>query len=82
MAEKRWWGEIVGQTDRSMQDFLRAGLDSSIALPASSSAFNYWLGLTSANSPANLIQGLRDFFGAHTFERIDKPGTFHENWTQ
>ncbi|RMG68260.1 MAG: hypothetical protein D6715_02735, partial [Calditrichaeota bacterium] len=30
--------------------------------------------------PANLIQALRDRFGAHTFERIDKPGHFHANW--
>ncbi|MCX8035676.1 MAG: hypothetical protein N3D11_01220, partial [Candidatus Sumerlaeia bacterium] len=32
--------------------------------------------------PANLIQGLRDYFGAHTFERLDKPGTFHIEWMQ
>lgn len=38
--------------------------------------------LTSEELPANFIQGLRDFFGAHTFERKDKPGTFHSKWNQ
>ena len=32
--------------------------------------------------PANLIQGLRDFFGAHTYRRVDKEGTFHTRWSQ
>jgi 6-phosphogluconate dehydrogenase len=32
--------------------------------------------------PANLLQAQRDYFGAHTYERIDKPGTFHTEWLQ
>lgn len=51
-----------------------------IPTPAFSSALNYFHGITSANSPANLIQGLRDHFGAHTFERTDRKGSFHTNW--
>jgi 6-phosphogluconate dehydrogenase len=31
-------------------------------------------------SPANLIQGMRDYFGAHTYERTDRKGTFHTDW--
>jgi len=40
----------------------------------------YYDSYRSERLPANLIQAQRDFFGAHTFERIDKPGSFHENW--
>lgn len=48
-----------------------------IPIPAFSSALAYHDGLTQKNSPANLIQALRDSFGSHTFERIDRPGHFH-----
>lgn len=54
-----------------------------LPVPAFSSALNYFYSLTSANLPANMIQAQRDYFGAHTFERIDElRGQFyHENWT-
>lgn len=54
-----------------------------IAVPAFSSALHYFFSLTTANSPANLIQAQRDYFGAHTFERNDQPRGkfFHVNWT-
>lgn len=80
--KKGWWGDLVKDSDADMQKFLLETLRCKVAAPASSSAFNYWLGITDAKSPANLIQGLRDFFGAHTFERVDKEGIFHEIWPQ
>ena len=40
----------------------------------------YYDGYRSAWVPANLIQAQRDYFGAHTYERIDRPGTFHTDW--
>ncbi len=54
-----------------------------ISLPAFSSAINYFFSFTTDKSPASLIQAQRDYFGAHTFERIDRPRGefFHENWT-
>jgi len=54
-----------------------------IALPAMSSAMAYYDGLRTANGPANLLQAQRDYFGAHTYQRIDKPKDlfFHTNWT-
>ena len=53
------------------------------SLPAFSSALNYFYSLTTGVLPANLIQAQRDFFGAHTFERVDRlrGEFFHENWT-
>ena len=45
------------------------------------SALNYFDAFTSAQLPTNLLQAQRDFFGAHTYERIDQPGKFHTSWT-
>jgi 6-phosphogluconate dehydrogenase len=48
--------------------------------PAFSSSLAYYDGLRQERLPAALIQGLRDNFGAHTYHRVDKPGTFHTEW--
>jgi len=52
-------------------------------LPGITSALSYYDGLRTERLPANLLQAQRDFFGAHTYERIDKPRgqAFHTNWT-
>lgn len=70
-ALKGWKGLVI------------TALQAELPVPALSSALNYYLSLTTANLPANMIQALRDFFGAHTFERIDMPRGefFHEDWT-
>lgn len=54
-----------------------------IPVPALSSALEYFDGYTTENLPANLLQAQRDYFGAHTYERIDQPRGqfFHTNWT-
>lgn len=54
-----------------------------IPLPCSSTALSFFDGYRSEKLPANLLQALRDYFGAHTYERIDKPRGefFHTNWT-
>ena len=51
-----------------------------IPIPAFSSALAYYDGYRRERLPANLIQAQRDLFGAHTYERIDKPGSFHSQW--
>lgn len=54
-----------------------------IPVPALSSALSFYDGYRSAVVPANMIQALRDYFGAHTYERVDQPRGqfFHTNWT-
>ena len=54
-----------------------------VPMPAFSSALNYFDGYTTESLPANLLQAQRDYFGAHTYERIDQPRGqfFHTNWT-
>jgi 6-phosphogluconate dehydrogenase len=51
-----------------------------VATPAFASSLAYYDGYRRERSPANLIQGLRDFFGAHTYRRLDRPGSFHLRW--
>ncbi len=52
----------------------------SVPIPALYSSLSYFESFTTANSPANFIQGLRDYFGAHTYERTDRKGPFHTDW--
>src|SRR5216110_86453 len=53
-----------------------------VAAPAFSASLAYFDSYRSARLPANLLQAQRDFFGAHTYERIDKPGVFHTEWME
>lgn len=60
------------------------GLQNGFALPVFSAAINYFLGSVTANSPANMIQAQRDYFGAHTYQRLDEPKEqyFHTDWKE
>ena len=53
-----------------------------VAVPAFSASLAYFDSYRQERLPANLLQAQRDFFGAHTYERIDKPGSFHTEWLQ
>ena len=53
-----------------------------IPVPAFSTSLAYYDSYRSEHLPANLIQAQRDFFGAHTYERTDREGTFHSDWDQ
>ncbi len=53
-----------------------------LPVPVYASALSYYDGYRSHRLPANLIQGLRDLFGAHTYERLDREGNFHTEWTE
>ncbi|MEY4898276.1 MAG: 6-phosphogluconate dehydrogenase, decarboxylating [Actinomycetota bacterium] len=58
-----------------------AATEAGIPAPAFGSSLSYYDGLRADRLPAAVIQGQRDFFGAHTYKRIDKPGTFHTLWS-
>jgi 6-phosphogluconate dehydrogenase len=57
-------------------------IEAGVPAPAFSAALAYYDGYRQARSPANLIQGLRDYFGAHTYHRTDREGVFHTRWAQ
>ena len=63
--------------------FIGLAVDFGIPCPSMSSALNYYDSYRSARLPANLLQAQRDYFGAHTYERLDKPRGefFHTDWT-
>ena len=58
------------------------GIELGIPTPAFASALSYYDGYRSARLPANLLQAQRDYFGAHTYERVDQPRGkfFHTDW--
>jgi 6-phosphogluconate dehydrogenase len=51
-------------------------------VPAFSASLGYFDSYRQARLPSNLLQAQRDFFGAHTYERVDKPGVFHTEWME
>lgn len=55
-------------------------MDAGLPAPALATVLHYFDAYTTARLPANLIQAQRDLFGAHTYERIDKEGSFHTQW--
>jgi len=65
------WRRVVGKA-----------IDAGVPVPAFSSALAYYDGYRRERGPANLIQGLRDYFGAHTYRRTDAFGSFHTRWAQ
>lgn len=66
----------------NLRSILTIAIQSGVPTPAYSAALNYFDTVRDTRLPANLIQELRDYFGAHTFERTDKPGTFHIEWME
>ncbi len=75
--------EAVQNAQAGWRRVVSAAMLSGIPVPAFSSALCYFDGYRSERLPANLLQAQRDYFGAHTYERIDKPRgeLFHTNWT-
>jgi 6-phosphogluconate dehydrogenase len=57
------------------------GIRSGIPLPAMSASLAYYDAYRTERLPANLVQAQRDLFGAHTYQRLDKEGTFHTQWS-
>jgi 6-phosphogluconate dehydrogenase len=62
------------------RNIIIAAVKAGIGIPVFSSALSYFDNLKTGRMPSNLIQAQRDYFGAHTYERIDKEGVFHTKW--
>jgi 6-phosphogluconate dehydrogenase len=78
-----FFAEIVTKADRSWRKVVMKATQARIPVPAIGSALAFYDGYRCARLPANLLQAQRDYFGAHTYERVDKPRgeVFHTNWT-
>lgn len=71
---------IMQSKEQSLRNVITSAVQSKIAVPGIMSALGYFDTYTTARMPTNLLQAQRDYFGAHTYERIDKPGKFHTEW--
>lgn len=76
--------DAIKQADQGWRKAVISGIELSIPTPAFSSALAYYDGYRSARLPANLLQAQRDYFGAHTYERIDQSRGrfFHTDWSE
>ena len=66
---------------QALRDVVGTAVSAGIPVPALSSSLAYYDSYRTARLPANLTQGQRDFFGAHTYRRVDRDGVFHTDWT-
>ncbi|HZT22260.1 MAG TPA: decarboxylating NADP(+)-dependent phosphogluconate dehydrogenase [Verrucomicrobiae bacterium] len=82
MLDDYFRGEIK-RCQKSWRNIVAAAAKRGIPVPAFSTALAFFDGYRSAQLPANLLQAQRDYFGAHTYERVDQPRGqfFHTNWT-
>jgi 6-phosphogluconate dehydrogenase len=72
--------QAVESRQGSWRFVVQVAVETGIPVPAMSASLAYFDAYRSERLPANLTQGQRDYFGAHTYRRIDKPGVFHTEW--
>lgn len=77
-----YFKNITDEYQQSLRDIVCFGVQNGIPLPTLTAAISYYDSYRSAVLPANLIQAQRDYFGAHTYKRIDKEGIFHTEWLE
>ena len=75
-----FFASVLAESQAPWRLVLKTCRDLGIPTPAFNASLDYYDSYRQAVLPANLIQAQRDYFGAHTYERIDRPGTFHTEW--
>src|SRR6266513_624399 len=78
----RYFTRAIKTTQPKWRLVVSTAIKFGVPVPAFSASLAYYDSYRSAGLPANLLQAQRDFFGAHTYERIDKPGVFHTEWLE
>lgn len=71
---------LTGRYQQAWRDVTAAAIQAGLPVPGMASALAYYDSLRAAQLPLNLMQAQRDYFGAHTYQRTDKPGYFHTQW--
>ncbi|MGP1947010.1 MAG: NADP-dependent phosphogluconate dehydrogenase [Arsenophonus sp. NC-PG7-MAG3] len=77
-----YFKNIADEYQQSLRDIICFGIQNGIPLPTLTAAISYYDSYRSAVLPANLIQAQRDYFGSHTYKRIDKKNIFHTEWLE
>ncbi len=77
-----YFRDIIAKSQANWRTAVQTAIEHGVAVPAFSAALSYYDSYRSARLPANLLQAQRDYFGAHTYERTDKPAGefFHTEW--
>jgi 6-phosphogluconate dehydrogenase len=75
-----YFTEAVDKAQAAWRHVVATAAQLGLATPAFSTALAYYDGYRRERLPANLLQAQRDYFGAHTYGRVDKPGVFHSDW--
>jgi 6-phosphogluconate dehydrogenase len=75
-----YFADIAGRYQQALREVVATAVTCGVATPCLASAVAWFDGYRSERLPANLLQAQRDYFGAHTFERTDRPGSFHVEW--
>lgn len=76
-----YFRDISDNYQSALREVVIAAVSAGVPVPAFASAIAYFDGYRAERLPANLVQAQRDFFGAHTFERTDREGSFHADWS-
>ena len=74
--------DALASSQEPWRRVVKKAVDASVPIPAFASSLAYYDGYRRARGPANLIQGLRDYFGSHTYRRTDREGAYHTRWAQ
>jgi 6-phosphogluconate dehydrogenase len=74
--------QALASAQAAWRSVVKQAIDQGVPIPALASSLAYYDGYRRARGPANLIQGLRDYFGAHGYHRTDREGAFHTRWAQ
>ncbi len=76
-----YFADAVAAGERAWRNVISHGVRWGIPLPGFSATLAHFDAMRRDRLPAALLQGLRDYFGAHTYERVDQPGSFHTRWS-
>ncbi|TMD77050.1 MAG: NADP-dependent phosphogluconate dehydrogenase, partial [Chloroflexi bacterium] len=74
--------DALASSQGAWRRVVKHAVDAGVPIPAFASSLAYYDGYRRARGPANLIQGLRDYFGSHTYRRTDREGAYHTRWAQ
>ncbi|EUJ64353.1 NADP-dependent phosphogluconate dehydrogenase [Listeria fleischmannii] len=77
-----YFKDIAHNYQGALREVVSEAVKAGIPVPTFTAAISYYDSYRSEVLPANLIQAQRDYFGAHTYERVDKPGVFHTEWPE
>lgn len=75
------FARVMTDSQQNLREIVAMAALNGVPAPAFMSALSYYDAYRSARLPANLLQAQRDYFGAHSYQRTDRPGKFHTRWT-